>query len=144
MKRFLQSWLINTLAVLLAVYLVKGIKYLHPIDLIAASLLLGILNAVVRPVLLLLALPVLIVTLGLFTVVINAGLLYLVSALLSPNFTVANFRSALWGALVITIVSVILNTMTGTGRARIRIERHRRPPDRGAGSNTGSGPVIDV
>ncbi len=143
MKRFLQSWLINTLAVLLAVYLVKGIGYRQPLDLVVASLLLGILNALLRPVLLLLALPVLIVTLGLFTIVINAGLLYLVSALLSPNFHVNDFRAALWGALVISIVSVILNAVTGTGRARIQVKRQRRPPDRGPGAE-GGGPVIDI
>ena len=142
MKKFLHSWVINTLAVLLAVYLVRGIDYKGPIDLIVASLLLGILNAVVRPVLLLLSLPVLLVTLGLFTLVINAGLLYLVSNLLSPNFHVANFRAAFWGAVVIWLVSVVLNVLTGNSRARIRVERHKRPPDHGP--KGGSGPVIDI
>lgn len=143
MKRFLQSWLINTLAVLVAVHLVsRGIHYQKPLDLLLASLLLGILNAVLRPVLLLLTLPVLIFTLGLFTLVINAGLLYLVSALLSPSFQVDNFRAAFWGALVISIVSMILNVLTGTGRARFRIERHRRPPE--GGPKGGDGPVIDI
>ena len=77
MKRFLQSWVINTLAVLVAVYLVSGIHYEKWLDLFAASLVLGILNAVIRPVLMFLALPLLIFTLGPFTLIINALLLYL-------------------------------------------------------------------
>ena len=141
MKRFLQSWLINTLAVLVAVYVVKGIHYQKPLDLVIASLLLGVLNSVLRPVLLLLALPLLIFTLGLFMLVINALLLLLVGDLMRPHFQVDDFRSAFWGALVISIVSLILNILTGTGNSRVRIERHRPPPGGGPG---GGGPIIDV
>ena len=79
LRKFIQSWLINTLAVLLAVKIVKGIHYDKPLDLVAASLLLGILNAVLRPVIMFLALPLLILTLGLFMLVINALLLYFVA-----------------------------------------------------------------
>jgi putative membrane protein len=140
-KKFLQSWLINTLAVLTAVYLVKGIHYETLLDLVVASLVLGIINAVFRPFLLFLALPLLIFTLGLFTLVINALVLYFVGNLLSPHFRVDHFSSAFWGALVCSIVSVVLNTITGSGKARIRVERHRPPPAKGPG---GAGPVIDV
>ena len=141
MKKFLQSWLINTLAVLTAVYLVKGIHYNKPLDLVVASLLLGVLNAVLRPVLMFLALPLLIFTLGLFMLVINALLLYFVGDLLRPHFSVDSFRDAFWGALVVSIVSIILNTLTGTGKTRFRIERRDpRPP----GGPDGGGPIIDV
>src|SRR5712691_11152165 len=140
-KKFIQSWFINTLAVLVAVYLVSGIRYNKPLDLLVASLLLGILNAVLRPILMFLALPLLIFTLGLFTLVINALLLYFVGYVLRPHFYVDNFWSAFWGALIISIVSLILNTMTGAGSSRIRFQRGRRPP--GSGQN-GGGPVIDV
>jgi putative membrane protein len=140
MKRFIQGWIINTLAVLLAVYLVPGIYYQKPLDLCVAALLLGILNALVRPILLLFALPLLVVTLGLFLLVINAIVLYLVGRLLEPHFSVGSFWAAFWGALVISLVSLVLNTLTGTGNSRIRFERHRRPPKSGGGS----GPVIDV
>jgi putative membrane protein len=139
-KRFLQSWLINTLAVLVAVHIVKGIHYEKPLDLAVASLLLGILNAVFRPILMFLALPLLIFTLGLFTLVINALLLYFVGNLLRPDFRVDTFWDAFWGALIISVVALVLNTLTGTGGSRVRIERHR--PPRGGGP--GSGPVIDV
>src|SRR5690242_1154760 len=70
-KRFIQSWVINTLAVLVAAYIVKGIRYEKPLDLVVASLVLGILNAVLRPVLLILALPLLVLTLGVFLLVLN-------------------------------------------------------------------------
>lgn len=125
--RFLQSWLINTLAVALAVLILRG--HIHcetNLDLVLASLLLGILNAFVRPILMLLALPLLIFTLGLFTLVINALLLALVSFFLKPNFQVDGFGFAFLGALIISIVSIALNILTGTGNTRITI--HRRPP----------------
>jgi putative membrane protein len=139
--RFLQSWFINTLAVLIAVYVLHGrIHYERTLDLFVASLLLGIFNAVLRPVLMFIALPFLLMTLGLFTLIINAGLLYLVSFLMQPQFSVNGFGSAFWGALIISIVSLILNTLTGAGHSRIQISRQqRRPPDRG-----GDGPVIDI
>jgi putative membrane protein len=83
----------------------------------------------------------LVFTLGLFTLVINALLLYFVGHLLRPHFQVDTFWAAFWGALVISIVSIILNTLTGTGTSRVRFERHRAPPPRGPG---GDGPVIDI
>lgn len=141
MKKFIQTWLINTLAVALAGYLVHGIHYEKPLDLLMASLLLGILNAVLRPILLFLSAPLLLFTLGLFTLVINALLLYLVSFLLRPSFFVESFGSAFWGALIISVVSLILNSLTGTGNSRVRVHHRRPPPDAGPGGN---GPVIDV
>src|SRR5262245_13082441 len=141
LKKFIQSWVINTLAVLVAVYIVPGVHYQKPLDLFVASLVLGILNALLRPIILVLALPLVLVTLGFFLLVINALLLYLVGSLLRPHFYTDDFWSAFWGALVISIVSLVLNTITGTGTSRLRFERRNRPPDSGPG---GSGPVIDV
>lgn len=142
-KKFLQSWLISTLAVLVAVCVLRGrIHYDGWLDLVKASLLLGILNAGLRPILMLLTLPLLILTLGLFRFVINALLLYLVSYLLQPGFRVEGFWAAFWGALIISVVSVILNTLTGSGDSRVRFER-RRPPPPGSGQD-GGGPVIDI
>ena len=138
-KKFIQSWLINTLAVLVAVYLVPGMKYERWLDLVIASLVLGILNSILRPVLMFLALPLVIVTLGFFMLVINALLLYFVGYLLQPHFYVETFWAAFWGALVISFISLVLNTLTGTGSSRIRVQRRRRPPD-----HHGEGPVIDV
>ena len=141
--RFLQSWIINTLAVAVTVVVLHShIRYQHPEDLLLAALLLGILNAFVKPILMLLALPLLIFTLGLFTLVINMLLLYLVGALLKPNFEVDSFGYAFLGALIISVVSIALNIMTGAGRARVSLRRRRPPPPPKSGD--GNGPVIDV
>jgi putative membrane protein len=140
-KKFLQTWLINTLAVLVAVCLVKGIHYEKPVDLVVASLLLGVLNAILRPILLYLALPLLVFTLGLFTLVINALVLYFVGNLLRPQFSIDSFWDAFWGALIISIVSSVLHLVTGTSKARFRIVRHNPPRGRGP---DGGGPVIDI
>ncbi len=122
---FLGNWAINTLSVAVAVALLRGhITYQHWGDLLIAALLLGLLNAFVRPILLLLALPLLIVTLGLFTWVINALLLYFVGRLMAPYFQVDSFGFAFLGALIISIVSTALNILTGNARVSV----HRRPP----------------
>lgn len=142
LKKFLASWAINTLAVGLAGLIMHHhIHYKAPLYLLAASLLLGILNAILKPIIMFLALPLLIFTLGLFMFVINALILYFVGFLLDPYFKVDTFWSAFWGALIISIVSVVLNTLTGAGGSRVELQRGNRPPgsDRG-----GSGPVIDV
>jgi putative membrane protein len=142
LKRFVQSWIINTVAVLVAVMILhNGISYDNKMEnLLVASLLLGILNAFVRPILMLIALPLLIFTLGLFTFVINALLLYLIGALLQPHFQVKSFGYAFLGALIISFISITLNVLTGNTKARISIQR--RPPPRK--SDDDDKPVIDV
>jgi putative membrane protein len=142
LKEFLQRWVVSTVAVLAATYVVPGIHYQEWPDLLMATFILGLLNTFLRPLMLLLSLPLLLVTLGLFTLVINALLLLLVSSLLSPRFHVDSFGQALLGALVIALVSVALNSITRTGNARFQIHRGKRPPPDSHGG--GDGPVIDV
>ncbi|MGA2853275.1 MAG: phage holin family protein [Verrucomicrobiota bacterium] len=146
--RFLQSWAINTLAVLVAAIVLGGhIAYKSPADLIVAALLLGILNAFVRPILMLLALPLLIFTLGLFTLVINALMLYGVGWLMGPpffqasHFQVDSFGYAFLGALIISIMSIALNVLTGGARLTVR---HRRQPPPKNSNDDDDKPVIDV
>ena len=105
------------------------------------NLVVGILNAFIRPILMLLALPLLIFTLGLFMLVINAFMLIFVSWLMRPYFQVDTFWSALLGALVISIVAGALNVLTGNTKARISIQR-RPPPQKK--SDDDDKPVIDV
>ena len=138
-KKFLQSWVINTLAVLIVTQMVRGIHYDSGEGLIVATLVLGILNAFLRPLLLVLSLPLLIFTLGLFTLVINAALLYGVGSIVR-DFHVDTFRSAMWGALGIGIISLVLHAVTGIGNARMVVRRHN-PSKR---DDDGGGPVIDV
>jgi putative membrane protein len=118
---------------------VKGIDYNGFTALLIASLLLGIFNALLRPLLLLLSLPLVIFSLGLFTLVLNALLLYFVGQIVK-SFHVTDFWSAFWGALIISIVSLFLNTITGTGDSRIEFRRSQSRSD-GKG---GDGPWIDV
>ena len=143
MKQFLLRWFVTVLAVAIASAMVSGIEYDRVSDLLVAGLLLGFLNAFVKPVLMLLSFPFLIVTLGLFTLVINALMLYWVGHL-TRSFRVASFGAAFWGGLVISIASTFLNSMIGSDKPP-----HGPPPPPGRGSGTGkiesdSGPIIDV
>jgi putative membrane protein len=139
LKQFFLRWVITTLAVLITVVILRPhIEYAGTMNLFAASLLLGILNAFIRPVMLLMALPLLILTLGLFTLVINASLLYLVHWLMGSGFQVESFGWALLGALIISVISVALNILTGTSNTRFSVRRGPPPP------RDGGGPVIDV
>jgi putative membrane protein len=143
MKSFFQRWIITTLAVLIATSIVPGMGYGKPLDLIVAALVLGILNAILRPLLMLLSLPLLIFTLGLFTFVINALLLMIVSKLLGEtHFRVDGFGSAFLGALVISIVSLVLNSLTKTGNSRVTVRREKSSPP--PSNDDDNGPVIDV
>jgi putative membrane protein len=146
LKQFLQRWLINTVSVLVASTMVHGISYDGWTNLLIATLVLGILNAVLRPILWLLSAPFILFTLGLFLLVINAAMLMLVSWLMQPHFMVSGFKAAFWGGVVIWIVSMVLNTLTGTGNSRVSVNVNRgapKPPPRRDGDD-GGGPVIDV
>jgi putative membrane protein len=142
MKSFLQRWIVNTLGVLVAANVVSGIRYETALGLFLASLLLGVLNAFVRPLMMLLALPLLIFTLGLFILVINALLLYFVGAILQ-GFHVDTFGAAFIGALIISLVSMAVNLLLGTGETRVQVRRGRRPPPPPPPGG-GGGPIIDV
>lgn len=143
LKKFIQRWLITTLAVLVAVHIVPGIHFKgnNLWTPFVTALVLGILNAFIRPIMMFMALPLLIFTLGLFTLVINALLLYLVGLILGDYFEVNSFWSAFLGALIISVVSVALNILTGTGNSRVTFRHQRRPPK---SDRDGGGPVIDV
>lgn len=138
---FLQRWLVTTLAVLVAAHIIRGIHYDSFPGLLVASLFLGVLNAFVRPVLLLLSLPLWIATLGLIVPVINGVLLYLVGQVV-PSFHVDGPGAAFWGALVISIVSSLVN---GFARVRtVRVQGWRPPPSAPPPPPPGRGPIIDV
>jgi putative membrane protein len=100
--------LLNGIAIIVAAWLLPGLDVTGPGPALLAGLLLGVVNALVRPVLFILTLPLTLVTLGLFLFVLNALCLGLV-AWLVPGFSMAGFWSALFGALVVSVVSWILN-----------------------------------
>lgn len=104
----LVRWAIVSAGLWVAAALVSGISFSSTGALLIAALVLGILNAVVRPILIVLTLPVTVVTLGLFLFVINAAMLKLASAIVD-GFLVEGFWSAVFGALVLSLVSLVLN-----------------------------------
>ena len=101
---FILRVLIAALGLWLATEWVSGITVSTPTTLILAALLLGVVNAIVRPVVILLTLPATLLTLGLFLLVVNAAMLGLVAAFL-PGFSIAGFWPAFWAAIVISLVS---------------------------------------
>ena len=106
MARFLLRTVIAALGLWLATELIAGFAIATPGTLVLAALLLGVCNALVRPVLVILTLPITLLTLGLFLLVVNAAVLGLV-ALLLPGFSIAGFVPALLGSLLVTITGWI-------------------------------------
>jgi len=108
--RFLLAWLVNTLALIAVAYLMPSITVSSFGAALIAALVLGLVNAVVRPVLVLLTLPVTILTLGLFIFVLNGLLFWMVASWLE-GFHVAGFWSGVFGAILFSLVSWLLSAL---------------------------------
>ena len=104
MKGILIRWIINALALLLISRVIQGIEVDSLLAAFVAAAVLGVINAALRPILLILTLPITILTLGLFALVINGGMLYL-AGLLVKGFYVHGFWAAIFGALFLSAVS---------------------------------------
>jgi len=120
---FLVRVLVNTVAIYLVAAIVPGISVSGLLTALGAGLVLGLINAIVRPVLILLTLPVTLVTLGLFLVVLNAFCLWL-TAQLVRGFEVHGVWPALFGTLLISVVSWLLNAFV-SDRGRIVVITRR-------------------
>lgn len=110
MRGLLLRWLILTFAILVAAYLIDGIIVQGFLNALLAAAALGVLNAFFRPILLILTLPINVLTFGLFTFILNALMLKMASGLIT-GFAVRGFWTAVWGALVISIVSWVLSVL---------------------------------
>jgi putative membrane protein len=110
LTRLLIVWLINALALLAVSYLMPSVQVTSFGAALAAALVLGLVNAFIRPILVVLTLPVTVVTLGLFIFVIN-GLLFLGVANLLEGFYVAGFWPAIFGAILFSLVSWLLSAL---------------------------------
>lgn len=110
MKSFVWRWIVNTIALLVVANLVQGIVVDNVLSLFLAALVLGVLNAVIRPILLLLTLPINILSLGLFTLVINGLMLKIVDWLVI-GFATGGFLSTVFAALILSIISIILSAI---------------------------------
>ena len=104
------TFLVNALAVVLADYFVDGIVLTGIIPAFFAGASLGIVNTFLRPILMLFTLPFTVVTLGFFILVVNA-MTFTIASWLVPGFDVLNFSGAFWGALIISIVSWLMNLL---------------------------------
>jgi putative membrane protein len=122
-RHFVFRWIVTTVAVVIAAWLVRGITVDGTGASIGAALLLGIFNAFVRPVLLLLSAPLILLTMGLFILVIN-GLLLMMVPTFVPGFHVDGFGSAFWGAIVIGIISWTLSAFFRGSDGRVHVLTH--------------------
>jgi len=115
LKNLLVKWIINSTALLTVAHLVPGITIDNWPTVFVAAVVLGLLNAFLRPVLIFLTLPVTVLTLGLFTLFINAFLFSLAAKLVS-GFHVEGFGKAFLGAFIFSLVSFLLNFFIATDR----------------------------
>ena len=123
MKGIVLRTLIIMLGLALASAIIPGVEIMGTGSLIIAALLLGLVNAIVRPIAFLLTLPLTIVTMGLFLFVLNAAMFGLVASMLD-NFHVAGFWSALFGAIIVSITSTVASWYIGPdGRYEVYVLR---------------------
>lgn len=108
MKGIILRWLANAVAIFITAHLIQGLEVNGIKGAIVAAAILGIFNALIRPLLLLLTLPLNILTLGLFTLIVNGFLLFLVSKV-TPQLIVQGFWPAAVGAMLISILSGLIN-----------------------------------
>lgn len=111
MIQLLVSWLVSALAILVTAYILPGVHIESFVTALATAVVLGIINSILKPILLLLTLPINILTLGLLTFVINA-LLVLLAAQIVPGFKVDGFWWALAFSIVLSLVTTILGNIT--------------------------------
>ena len=108
--KLLIRWLLSALALMLIAYYVPGIAVTSFYAALVAALILGLINALIRPILLVFTLPINIITLGLFTLVINALMFWLASSIVK-GFFVAGFWPAFWGEFAMWIISWVINSL---------------------------------
>jgi putative membrane protein len=121
---FLVHWAITALSLWVASHVFKGLKFADTQSLIIAALLLGLANAVVRPVLVVLTLPLTLVTFGLFLLVINALVLLLVAGLVR-GFTISSFWTALFASVFVSLLSLVIGSFVSIGDPGAEIELPR-------------------
>ena len=120
MGSFLAHWLVTAISLVVADWMLDGVHVGSGLSLAVSAAVLGLVNALVRPLLLVLTLPLTVLTLGLFYLVVN-GIAFALAAALVPGFTVASFGSAVAGALIVSLVSWFIGWLTK--RPPVTIER---------------------
>lgn len=115
--RILIRWCINALALLAVAYLYSGVQVEGIFAALIAALVLGLVNAIIRPILILLTLPVTLLTMGLFIFVINALLFWMVAQVVN-GFTVRDFMAALIGSMMYSVITLLVSWLITDGRVR--------------------------
>jgi putative membrane protein len=122
MRSLLLHWLMNAAALWVAAWLLPDLDFRGTaVQLLLVAAVFGVVNSLVRPILTILTCPLIVITLGLFTLVINALMLLLTGALSERwglGFTVGGFWAAFWGGLVVGLVSVVISLLLPVGRKR--------------------------
>ncbi len=120
-KQFLLRWLVNFLGLWTAATLFTGISYgEHLRVLVWAALIFSVVNALIRPVIIILALPAIVLTLGLFTLVVNALMLYLVT-FFYHRFHISSFWTALGAVAIVWLVNYLLNDLLEARQAKVKV-----------------------
>jgi putative membrane protein len=113
MLKFLIKWAVSFVALLVVVHLFSGVSAANLTATIVLALVLGLLNTFLRPILGIIALPITVLTLGLFTLVLNGAVFYLATKLVHGIY-IASFGSAIWAALLYSLVTFLLNLFIGS------------------------------
>ena len=111
--KFLVNMLISAIAVIISAFFIPGIKVEGFVEALIFAVVLSILNRILKPLLVILTLPITFLTLGLFYLVINVIMIYMAAWIVSPGFEVQGFLSALLFSIVLSIVNSILDAMAG-------------------------------
>jgi len=123
MRHFVFRWLVTTVGVMVAAAIIPGMRYDSVGALLGAALLLGILNAFVRPILLILGAPLILLTLGIFILIVNGLMLYWVPGIVR-GFQVDGYGSAFWGAIVVGLISWMLSAFFRGSDGRVHLLTH--------------------
>jgi putative membrane protein len=128
MLRFLAAWIINAIALVVAAWLLPGITFTDWVAVVITALIVGLVNALIRPLVLFVTCCVNVITLGLFTLVVNALMLWFagwIAQQLNVGFFVDGFIPAFLGAIIISLVSFVLNLVFGFNRRPEQVDTRR-------------------
>lgn len=114
--RHLINWILSALAVWVVAHLIRGFHVNGAAAALIAALVIGLVNATIGALLKIVTFPLTVLTLGIFWLVINALMLELASAILSPAFRVDSFFAAFWGAIILSLVNMLFRWLAGTAR----------------------------
>lgn len=117
-------WLLNTFILMLVAYIVPGVSFSGFWSALITSAIFGLINAIIRPLMIILTLPINILTLGLFTLIVNA-LMFWLTASIVKGFYVANFSAAFWGALVYWLIITFISYLFEDRPTKVKVKSRK-------------------